>query len=1280
MSEPKPTATRQFAFLALVKVDKNKIDALKRRLKEINTQTTAVMRGQNSKQDLPFNNLTSVHYARFVLIENKQAGDPFLAFSTDYDGPEGDDKCSEEKAYRMHLKELEKEVGIGLSSVFQYCQGFEETRLAKFLNKHRVYAKTFYCGSQGRSRNQILWEAELRKRIDEILASQDWKGKGPDAIRDEVRMKLASKYKTIPNFPHQPDRKVWAKNLKIKGVLCVVALSAVFILMRSYWKIDISWLSWTLFGLASLSIILVWRFRTLEKTDPQFQPGYSQNTHERFAKVSEGENEFLSNQLTHLVVIKPGLLRWALIRIVFFGLQVLAKNWYNLGKLGGIDSIHFARWSIIPNRGVLFFSNFDSSWQSYLGDFINQASSGLSAVWSNTVGYPRTKWLMKAGSRDATRFLAWTREHQIPSNVWYSAYPGLSITNVNDNTEIHRGVAAGSEMDAATWLFRLRGVDRIGADELYGKEQTRDTYLPLEHIQGIILWGYGHQPEARFLMLKVETKTPSDAVRWLSKLPVTSSSFDYEPTDLHTLNVAFSYSGLLALGIDKELCDSFSTPFVQGSHSEYRARVNGDFGNNAPENWDWGSESKPVHIALLIYAEAKNIQTYLDKYRNESASVGLTEVTVLEGTTLTDRKEHFGFRDGISQPIVKGSGRVEIAGNTVAPGEFLLGHLDGYANLTHTPITASGYNFGLNGSYMVFRQLAQNVEHFWKYCSEQKGTDPTTVASKMIGRWPSGAPLVRHPDKDPHHKHLSDDDGFTYLAPDKDNDRYGARCPFGAHVRRSNPRDWELADSREESLEISLRHRIIRRGRPYGEPLDPKLELETMINKATSGSTASDSKANERGLQFICFNANLERQFEFIQQQWVDNPKFASGSSNSDPMLGQKRAPEIGLDQRAFTVQSDVRTGLTTRYTNLEQFVRVVGSTYFFMPSLPALKLLHEGVRSKSHQKFEKIPDDEQDHIDSLINTLREKMKRDYVGQAIRRDAHPKMHGCVKASFTINDDLPERCRVGLFTNAGHKYETWVRFSNQNGTISSDRDKDIRGIAIKLMGVDGSKLLDSEEGCMNHDFIGISYPAFVTKDVAEFDGLVTALVGGKLKLLRFLLNHLRVAKNLIASLQSYSNPLEITYFSVAPYLFGEEAVKFIIKPSVDTKSKVPSGAGDNYLREAMKTSLNKGPVSFDFWVQFRKPEKIKQLPIEDPGIAWSDKDTELIKVATLSIQQQDFDNPERNEFGEQLSFNPWRCLAEHRPLGGISRARRQVYRALSAFRHDRNATPLVEPKS
>ena len=945
VKEPKTTATRQFPYFALARVKKGALAALRTRLKEIDVQTTAVMRGQSQGQVvLPFQNLMTVHYARFVVIGGRQNDGPMLAFSTNYDGPEGDDSCSERTALKRHIEELVSEARTGLESVFQHCRGFRKGKLAQYLNKNRIRAQTFYVGSQGRSRDQILWEAELRRRVDGILDAGNWSRKDPEKIRDEVSKKLKPHYNNIPSFPPQPDREAWRRKVKTVGVLAAVALLAAVLILT--WNPDTASPLWIrIAAVAATAIVLLGWFRHKEKIDPVFEPKYTTETHQHFAWASQGENQFLGNQLTHLVDVKPGVLRWVVIRVVFLALQVLSRHWFNRGKLGGIASIHFARWTFIPNRGVLFFSNFDGSWQNYLGDFINQSSSGLTAVWSNTVDYPRTKWLLKAGSRDAARFLAWTRYHQIPSQVWYCAYPGLSIVNVNANTEIRRGLANNSAMDAATWLFRIRGVDQLGVDELYGEEKVQASTLPLDKIQGLILRGYGHKPAARFLLLKVkDTEKPGKAVTWLSELPVTSAakaSRAHQPLDF-LLNVAFSYSGLRALGIDKDLCDGFSTPFVQGSHNSYRARVNGDFGDSAPKNWRWGSEINAVHIALLVYASEEEIDKFAQMYLREAEKVGLKKVEVLEGNTLHGRKEHFGFRDGISQPIVKGSGRAEVAGNTVAPGEFLLGHTDGYGNTTHSP-AAGDYNFGLNGSYLVFRQLAQDVEGFWKYCASQNGTAPTTVASKMVGRWPSGAPLVRHPQNDPKDPRFEDDDHFAYLADDQDNDRYGDRCPFGSHLRRSNPRDWQLGDSREESLRLSNLHRIIRRGRPYGEPLDAELDPEKMTEMAVNGSGGSGDGATERGLQFLCFNANLERQFEFVQQQWCNNPKFAGGNSDSDPLLGPKQVKALGLDPAVFTVQSDVRTDLQNRYTHINQFVRVVGSTYFFMPSLPALKQLHKG-------------------------------------------------------------------------------------------------------------------------------------------------------------------------------------------------------------------------------------------------------------------------------------------------------------------------------------------------
>jgi Dyp-type peroxidase family len=1274
---PKTTATRQFAGLVLARVDAEKLVGLRALLAEIRTQTLATMHGQPPEQVVvPFHELELVHYARFVLLEGPGVETPLLAFSTNYDGPEGEERCPERRAFERHVDELVTKAGPGLERVFSHCSGYRTGKLARFIRARQRRAATFYVGSSGRSRNQILWERELRRAVDRILDQGGFENSRPEVVRAAVLAALKPSYPTIPTFPAQPDLELRIRVVESLLVAAGVGLVALGIAAGVACGLTLGgWLAAVALSLALLGTPVLY-FRQLERTDPQFQPESSAATRSAFERASADENEFLQNQLTHLVPIKPGVLRWLLIRIVFLALGFLARNRYNKGKLGGIPSIHFARWVLIENRGVLFFSNFDSSWPSYLGDFIDQASSGLTAVWSNTVGYPRTTWLLEAGSRDAARFLAWTRAHQHPTDVWYAAYPGLSIVNVNANTEIRRGLADPGCLDAATWLFQLRGVDRVAADELFAEER-RALPLPVDEIQGIILWGYGHMPEARYLMFRVARA--SDALRgWLAALPLTSaagSRTDEPPEPL--LNVAFSHSGLEALGVDPELCDRFSMPFAQGSHHPYRARVNGDVGEDAPEHWRWGAAHNPVHLVLLVYAkDPASVERWAAHFTEQATSVGLELVTKLEGTTLPGRKEHFGFRDGIAQPELRGSGRGGLEGNLVAPGEFLLGHRDGYENISQSPESAAGFAFGANGSYLVFRQLEQDVEAFWRYAGGLDAKNPVKAASKLVGRWPSGAPLVRHPDDDPDSPRFADDDAFTYLSNDDDNDRYGARCPFGAHIRRTNPRDWQLGANPDDSSQLTNLHRILRRGRPYGEPLDAGMAASALLQASLALGAAA--RGGERGLHFLCFNANIDRQFEFVQQQWANNPKFARQNSDPDPLLGMHEpARTLDLDEAVFTRQSDVKTGLLARGHGLGRFVRVRGSSYFFMPSLPAVRLLAGGIcRSSPAESLESVPPDEQVHIDGLVETLRAKMKRDYEAKLTLRDAHPKMHGCVKARFHVESDLAPELRVGLFAEP-KSYDAWVRFSNASGDVQDDTAKDIRGVAIKLLGVPGAKLLEGAENATTHDLILISTDVFAVASVAEFDEMVRTITGPRWLVPPYFVTHPRVAWRLFTSLRRHASPVEIRYFSVVPYLFGAGAAKYSLTPVGPNESRLPRSPSANYLRERLKARLAEHAVRFDFAVQLRTDPA--RMPIEDSTVRWNERSAPFRKVATLEIPSQDFDTPEQQHFAENLAYNPWRCLPEHRPLGGISRARRQVYRALSAYRRDRNAEPSHEPE-
>lgn len=323
------------------------------------------------------------------------------------------------------------------------------------------------------------------------------------------------------------------------------------------------------------------------------------------------------------------------------------------------------------------------------------------------------------------------------------------------------------------------------------------------------------------------------------------------------------------------------------------------------------------------------------------------------------------------------------------------------------------------------------------------------------------------------------------------------------------------------------------------------------------------------------------------------------------------------------------------------------------------------------------IPAGEADYIRDLTARLQAKIIKDNPVGIMRRDAHPKMHGLVKAEFIIEPDLPAILRVGIFSEA-RTYEAWIRFSNQDGNIRPDTSRDIRGMAIKLMGVAGDKLLEAERDAQTQDFIVITTNVFVTKDVVEFDGLIKAMTGSIWAKISYFATHWRVIWNLIKSLKKFANPLQTRYWSTTPYLFGETAVKYSAIPRITEADEIPANPGPDYLREAMVRQLSQREAVFDFTVQLQVDAN--SMPIEDPGHEWKESESPFRKVATIRIPQQTFDSEAQRSFGENLSFTPWHGLPAHRPLGGINRARKIVYDVISTFRHERNDVPRQEPTS
>ena len=334
-------------------------------------------------------------------------------------------------------------------------------------------------------------------------------------------------------------------------------------------------------------------------------------------------------------------------------------------------------------------------------------------------------------------------------------------------------------------------------------------------------------------------------------------------------------------------------------------------------------------------------------------------------------------------------------------------------------------------------------------------------------------------------------------------------------------------------------------------------------------------------------------------------------------------------------------------------------------------------ISTATVSSFESAEFNEEQLVQDLVARLKQRITHDNPKRNMRRDAHAKLHGLVKAEFTVLADLPPHLRVGLFREP-KTYQAWVRYSNQDSAISPDINGDIRGMAIKLMGVGGEKILEEAKSAATHDFVLISTPVFVTKDVAEFDAMIKAMGSNALVKAWFFLSHWRILKNLRSAMKPFSNLLQTQFFSATPYLFGDRAVKYSARPHLPRQEAFPEKPSDDFLRERLVRDLTQNEMVFDFCVQFQIDKEA--MPIEDPGVLWDEAVSPFQAVARIKILRQEFDSEAQRAYGDNLSFSPWHALPAHRPLGSINRARKIVYRAISLFRHESNQTARFEPEA
>lgn len=466
--------------------------------------------------------------------------------------------------------------------------------------------------------------------------------------------------------------------------------------------------------------------------------------------------------------------------------------------------------------------------------------------------------------------------------------------------------------------------------------------MELEDIQGLLIRGHKEMAVASYLMLRITDE--KQAKEWLKELlPHITNGVD-KPDDVRQ-QLAFTHEGITKISS----CElyGFAIEYTQGIATDFRSRVLGDLDESAPSEWQWGNpKDDPIHMVLMVYAKDENtLEAHLKNIEASLANLAIVKVTQLDAPRNELGKEHFGFRDGITQPTIEGLSKSDSSANTLKAGEFILGYKNGYDQLPESPLlneandltgilplsnTNNGYkDFGKNGSYMVFRQLSQHVEDFWnqaKDAAKQIGLSEENcvfAASKMVGRWPNGKPITQAPDNE-----KPFDIKEKYFLYRDHNDLSGHQCPLGAHIRRSNPRDVLPDNNPESSVTISNLHRILRRGRNYGAPLDESMDPAILKDLKDDGQ--------ERGLHFICFNTNISRQFEFVQHMWCNNTKFSGQYNDPDPVLGIKDHRDKSK-MHEFTIQADP---VRKKVRGLTRHVEVVGGAYFFMPGIKALTFL----------------------------------------------------------------------------------------------------------------------------------------------------------------------------------------------------------------------------------------------------------------------------------------------------------------------------------------------------
>ena len=430
--------TPQSTFMIVAAIREGQMESLRSLLASMN-KTVGHADPENGL--VPFGRFDRLHVARFVILELNTADEiqaygltphewrPSLAFLGDCDGDRG-----------SFLRELTVLAGPGLRKVFSFCEGFSEnsTRLLEWMEAHSINPSANYINWVGRTVKQVREERALHQSLSTSL-QEIVKTTGREntrAIRQELlshveKEKHAGRLTLTPPEPTPVGWKIRNTLHKIGIPLALLLLSPAFLVAAPFF---------------------IGRLRMLERSDPEI---VIRPDRRHVRKLAVLEDHDVTNQFTVLGDVKPGIFRRATLKVFLVLLDYSARHVYNRGYLTRVRTIHFARWVLMDNdRRLLFASNYDGSLESYMDDFINKVAWGLNLVFSNGVGYPTTRWLIKDGAEQEQKFKYSLRRHQLPSEVWYKAYPGMTAFELSRNSRIRQGVESRQSSDAEIreWL------------------------------------------------------------------------------------------------------------------------------------------------------------------------------------------------------------------------------------------------------------------------------------------------------------------------------------------------------------------------------------------------------------------------------------------------------------------------------------------------------------------------------------------------------------------------------------------------------------------------------------------------------------------------------------------------------------------------------------------------------------------------------------------------------------------------------------------------------------